>query len=70
MNANIKMLFFLIKNNKVLVCESNLTEFVELLPNDIRELRSYDYFHREFQKSKCFQFKYNKEDTFQKIVYK
>lgn len=70
MNANIKMLFFLIKNNKVLVCESNLTEFVTLLPDDIRELRSYDYFYREFQKSKHFQFKYNKEYTFQKIVYK
>jgi len=53
-----------------LVCESNLTEFVTLLPDDIRELRSYDYFHREFQKSKCFQFKYNKDYTFQKIVYK
>ncbi len=69
MNQNIKSLFFCIKNNKVVACESNLKDLLEILPTEIKDIRNYSYFYRQFQSSNYFQFRYNKEYYFQKIEY-
>lgn len=69
MNSNISKLFFVIKNNEVIGCDSNLKDLISALPSEVRELRSYDYFYRQFTKSNSFQFEYNTAYFFQKKEY-
>lgn len=69
MNYRINNIFLLIKNNKVVSCESNLKDLINLLPEEIKGIRSYDYFYRNFKKTNYFQFKFNKDFYFQKIDY-
>ena len=69
MTKNIKQLFFLIKGNEVLACESNLRDLISGFPEAIQGIRSYDYYHRQFAKSNYFQFEFNREYFFQKKEY-
>lgn len=69
MNKNVSALFYLIKDNQVVVCESNLKDFIELFPEEIKEIRTYNYFYRKFQNSNYFQFEFNKNYYLQKIDY-
>lgn len=69
MNQNINSLFLLIKNNTVILCDSNLKELINSLPSEIRNIRAYDYFYRQFTKSNYFQFEFNQEYFFQKKEY-
>lgn len=69
MNSNITKLFFLIKDNNVLICDSNLKDLIKLLPGEIKDIRAYDYYYRQFTKSNYFQFEFNKSYFFQKIEY-
>lgn len=69
MNVFVKSLFFLIKDDKVLVCDTNLKDFFNGLPDDIRGLRGYDYYYRRFKACDCFNFEFNKDYVFQKMVF-
>lgn len=69
MNQNVSKLFFVIKNNEVIGCDSNLKELISALPAEIKEIRSYDYFYRQFTKSNNFAFEYNNAYYFQKKEY-
>lgn len=69
MNERIKSLFFLIKDNSVVIAESNLKDLIKDLPQEISNIRTYDYFYRQFQNSNYFQFEFNKSYFFQKIEY-
>lgn len=69
MNQNISKLFFLIKNNEVIKCDSNLKELISELPEEIKGKRSYDYFYRQFTKLNGFQFEFNDQYYFQKKEY-
>lgn len=50
MNQNISALYVAIKDNEVVVFESNLKEFVTLVNNQIEGSRNYQWFYREFGK--------------------
>jgi len=69
MNQNVGKLFFIIKNNEVIECDSNLKDLVSRLPSAIAGIRSYDYYYRQFTKSNSFQFEFNSEYHFQKKEY-
>lgn len=69
MTTSIRVLFFLIKENKVILCESNLKDFVKRLPDNLADIRTYDYFYRNFRKSNYFQFEFNREYFLQKVEY-
>ena len=69
MNERIKSLFFLVKDNSVVIAESNLKDLIKNLPKEISNIRTYDYFYRQFQNSSYFQFEFNKGYFFQKIEY-
>lgn len=69
MNKSIKQLYAVIKDNKILVCESNLKDLVNNLPAAISGIRVYDYYRRQFLKSDYFVLEFNREYIFQKIVY-
>lgn len=69
MNERIKSLFFLIKDNSVVIAESNLKDLIKDLPQEISNIRTYDYFYRKFQNGSYFQFEFNKSYFFQKIEY-
>jgi len=69
MNKGITTLFFLIKKDKVLICESNLKDLFNQLPKELEGIRTYDYYYRNFKKSSYFQFEFNREYYFQKIEY-
>ena len=68
MDNRIKAIYLLIKNNKVLICESNLKDLFNQLPKELEGIRTYDYY-RNFKKSSYFQFEFNREYYFQKIEY-
>lgn len=67
MNDRIKNLFFLIKNNRVIVVESNLKDFISQLPENLQGIRTYDYYYRKFKLNKYFEFEFNKNYIFQKV---
>lgn len=69
MDARIKSIYLLIKENKVIACESNLKDLMTKFPDDITNIRAYDYFYRQFQKSNFFQFEFNRNYFFQKKEY-
>ncbi len=69
MDNRIKTIYLLIKNNKVLICESNLKDLFNQLPKELERIRTYDYYYRNFKKSSYFQFEFNREYYFQKIEY-
>ncbi len=69
MNVNVKTLYFLIKNGRVVLCESNLKDFLLCLPKDLKNIRQYDYYYRFFKKKDFFQSEFNKDYYFQKIEY-
>lgn len=72
MNNTITTLYFLVKDNAVLICENNVKDFWEQLPAPIAGVKSYDYFYRQFKAakpSKKFPLNYNKEYFLQKINY-
>lgn len=69
MNQNVGKLFFVIKSNEVIGCDSNLKDLILALPAEIRDIRSYDYFYRQFTKSNSFQFEFNSAYHFQKKEY-
>ena len=69
MNTRIKKIFFLIKDNKVIICESNIKDLFNALPKELKGIRTYDYFYRNFNNSNYFQFEFNKDYYFQKIEY-
>lgn len=54
MNQNLSALYVAIKENEVVVFESNLKEFVALVNNKIEGSRNYQWFYREFTKSTHF----------------
>lgn len=67
MNKNIKQLFFLIKDNKVILVNSNSKVFISELPKEMEGIRSYDYYFRQFKKSHYFNFEFNKAYILQKL---
>ena len=69
MNERIKAIFLLIRENQVIAAESNLKELIENFPDEIRNLRSYDYFYRAFLDTNYFQFELNRNYFFQKKEY-
>lgn len=69
MNKRIENLFFLIRDNEVIACESNLKDLLQLLPVKIADIRSYDYFYRQFLNSNRFEFEFDKTYIFQKKEY-
>jgi hypothetical protein len=69
MNADVKNLYFLIRENKVLVCESNLKLWFDLIPEEIRKEKGYDYFYNKMKKTNYFIIPFNKLYRVQKIEY-
>lgn len=69
MTTAIKTLFFLLKGGKVILCESNLKDFIAQFPSEIAGIRAYDYYYRRFRESDFFQFEFNEKYRFQKIEY-
>ena len=69
MDKRIKNIYLVIKNNKVLACESNLKDLLNTAP-DALKVRKYDYWYRKFNESNYFEFEYNKDYILQKIEYK
>ncbi|OPB96857.1 hypothetical protein BAS10_07350 [Elizabethkingia meningoseptica] len=69
MNQNISKLFFVIKNNEIIGCDSNLKELISALPPEIRDIRSYDYYYRQFINTNYFQLEFNRDYYFQKKEY-
>lgn len=63
MNQNIKFLFFLIKESKVLACESNLKEFLSEIEK-FGYSRNYDAIYRRFKKNTYFDEKIGDEVYF------
>ena len=70
MNAIIKNIYLLIKDNKVLVCENNVKEFYNRLPEKFKNYKSYDYYNREFKKSNYFPLEWDNEYLLQHITFK
>lgn len=69
MNQNITALYVAIKENEVVVFESNLKEFVTLVNNQIDGSRNYQWFYREFGKSARFSSVIGSEQYyFQKVI--
>lgn len=69
MTTAIKTLFFLIRKGKVILCESNLRDFIAQFPKEIADIRKYDYYYRRFKESDFFQFEFNEKYYFQKMEY-
>lgn len=69
MNVNIKTLYFILKKDKVVLCESNLKDFIACFPDNLKDIRGYDYYYRKFKKYDYFQTEFNKDYYFQKIEY-
>lgn len=69
MNQNVSKLFFVVKADEVIACDSNLKDLISALPSEIRDIRSYDYYYRQFTKSNAFRLEFNKAYYFQKKEY-
>ena len=69
MNERIKTLFFLVKENRVVACDSNLKDFLKALPGELANKRGYDYFYRKFKDNDYFTFEFNENYFFQKLEY-
>ncbi|KUY28042.1 hypothetical protein ATB96_19595 [Elizabethkingia ursingii] len=69
MDARIKSIYLIIKDNNVIACESNLKDLLSKLPDEINNIRGYDYFYRQFLNSNYFQFEFNRNYYFQKKEY-
>lgn len=67
MNAIIKNIYLLIKNDKVLICENNVKNFYDQLPEKFKSYKSYAYFNREFKKSNYFPLDWDNDYKLQRI---
>ena len=67
MNAIIKNIYLLVKNDKFLICENNVKNFYDLLPDKIKTYKSYAYFNREFKKSNYFPLEWDNDYKLQRI---
>lgn len=69
MNKDVKYLYIVIKDNKVVCFDTNLKNFVEKFLLIEQEARNYDYFYRKFKKENIFEYKTstNKLYNFQKL---
>lgn len=57
MNKDVKYLYIVIKDNKVVCFDTNLKNFVEKFHLIEKEARNYDYFYRKFKKEDYFEYK-------------
>lgn len=64
MIRDIKYLYVAIKDNKVIVSETNLKNFLIAFNKIESNCRNYDSFHREFKKSKILHFLNEKEEIY------
>lgn len=55
MNKDVKYLYIVIKENKVVCFDTNLKNFVEKFLVIEPEARNYDYFYRKFKKDEYFE---------------
>ncbi len=55
MNKDVKYLYIVIKDNKVVCFDTNLKKFVEKFM-EVEEIRNYDYFYRKFKKEDYFEY--------------
>ncbi len=53
---DLKSLYTVIVNNKVVAFDTNLKSFIEKLNDLESESRNYDYYYREFKKSHDYKF--------------
>lgn len=67
MDSRIKKIYILIKENRVLACDSNIRDFILKFPDVIKDIRQYDYYYKKFKESKYFTFEFNKDYIFQRI---
>lgn len=67
MDSRIKKIYILIKDKKVLACDSNLKDFISRFPKNLEGIRQYDYFYKKFKESSYFEFEFNKDYIFQRI---
>ena len=67
MNSVIKNIYILLKDNKVLVCDNNVKNFYDKLPDKIKTYKSYAYFNREFKKSNYFPLAWDENYILQRI---
>ena len=61
MIRDLKSLFVAIKDNEAILFETNLKYFIEAFKKIEPDCRNYDYYYREFKKSKMLQY-INKND--------
>lgn len=55
MNKDVKYLYIVIKDNKVVCFDTNLKNFVEKFLLIEKEARNYDYFYRKFKREDSFE---------------
>lgn len=69
MNKDVKYLYIVIKENKVVCFDTNLKNFVEKFLVIEPEARNYDYFYRKFKRVDSFELDMNdgKEYFMQKL---
>ena len=70
MLRDLTSLYVAIKNNKVIVFDTNLKAFWLKFKKIEPDCRNYDYFYREFKKSKTLQYLDKKEEIYfiQKVL--
>lgn len=67
MDNRTKKIYILIKENKALAVETNLKDFVNVLPEHIAGIRQYHYYYKKFKESNYFIFEFNKDYIFQRV---
>ncbi|MDR6548474.1 hypothetical protein J2810_004564 [Chryseobacterium rhizosphaerae] len=69
MHNAIKNIYILIKDNKAVVCESNLKDCFKQFPEVLTENKGYDYYYNKMRLINYFIIPFAKEYRLQKIEY-
>ncbi len=64
MIRDLKSLYVAIKNNRVILFETNLKKFWSAFNEIEPDCRNYDYYYREFKKSNMLQYMNEKEEIY------
>lgn len=69
MNKQINNIYILIRDNKAIVCESNLKELFDQLPDDIKDVKAYLYYSRQMRETNYLNLPFNKAYFLQRVDY-
>lgn len=64
MNKDVKYLYIVIKDNKVVCFDTNLKNFIEKFVLIDEDCRNYDYFYRKFKAYDYFEYKTKNGESF------